>query len=145
MDLYVKATTAGETGIKPMSETRAKQQILGMSNDEIMEDIQQQMVEAVVGDEIKNATIKIKNSKIFDALYKYYEAGIISQDTLNGEKVEPSAQTTPPTDDNLGTEEPALGGTPTDTPPENATLQEKYIYKNNKLNENMNEKVIRSS
>lgn len=137
MDLYVKATTAGETGIKPMSETRAKQQILGMSNDEIMEDIQQQMVEAVVGDEIKNATIKIKNSKIFDGLYKYYEAGIISQDTLNGEKVDSNSQTTPPTDNNLTTEEPPLGETPTDAPPENATLQEKYIYKNNKLNENL--------
>ena len=49
VDLYVKLTTSNETGLKPMSETNAKKLVFGLSADEILDDVKQQMIENVVG------------------------------------------------------------------------------------------------
>lgn len=132
IDLYSKLTTANETGIKPMSETRAKQQILGMSNDEILEDLQQQMVENAVGNEIKNASLVIKNSKLFNDLYKYYNAGLVSDATMNGENPMP-AEGGP----DMGASPDVGGETPEVAPPEGENLQEKFVNKNKKMNDSI--------
>ncbi len=139
IDLYVKLTTPGENGIKPMSETRAKQLVLNMSNDDIIDDLRQQMVENVVGEEIKSASIGIKKSRIFDDLYKYYQAGIIGKDiptdgsTPEAPVAEPGATEQPAAPD-LNAEVPA-----TETPEQPAagaepasptSLQEKFISQN---------------
>jgi len=129
-DLYSKLTTANETGFKAMSETRAKQEIFGMSNDEIIQDLQQQLIENTVGNEIKNASLVIKNSKLFNDLYKYYNAGLVTDETMNG---------TPPEQNAEGV--PNETGAPTiplpNEEPETGPLQERMIKKNKKFNEDL--------
>jgi hypothetical protein len=82
VDLYTKLTTATETGVKPMSETNAKKQVLNMSDDEIIQDLKQQLIENVVGEEIKNASLVIKNSGLFTELQKYFTAGVLNKEEL---------------------------------------------------------------
>lgn len=135
VDLYSKLTAPNEKGIAPMSETKAKQEVLGMSNDEIVEDLQRQYIENVVGDQLKNAILGIKNSKLFDELIKYYNAGIVDLNTVNqaqggaegGQGSEPGAS------------EPPTGGAETQppTPEPSGTIQEQFIKKNNTLNDDL--------
>jgi hypothetical protein len=142
VDLYQKLTTSNETGIKPMSETNAKRLLFNMSDDEIMDDIKKQMVENIVGDEIKNAPLIIKRSGIFDELEIYLRKGIISADSLlnkpneNGEET-PTNNEIPGMDNAEGMNvdnapkmdntEPPIGNIP-------GNIQENYIRKSKKLN-----------
>jgi hypothetical protein len=84
LDVYTKAVTPPtDTGIKPMSESMAKKLILNMSEEEILDDLIDQMLESKVGDEIKTAPRLIKSSKLFDRLIKYQNIGFFT--TPNGE------------------------------------------------------------
>ncbi len=75
MDLYAKATTPSDTGIKPMSEARAKMEILGWSLDEIHEDLLDQIIELKIGDEIRNGAELIKSSKMYDKMINFFSIG----------------------------------------------------------------------
>lgn len=135
VDLYVKLTTSNETGLKPMSETNAKKLIFGLSADEILDDIKQQMIENVVGDEIKNAGLILKKSGIFNDLEEYIKRGIITSSLdpaqVNGEQpAEPGADAGGPMD--MGNN-PAGGAAPQGEQ-EPFQLKEKYLYRANKTN-----------
>jgi intein/homing endonuclease len=136
VDLYVKLTTSNETGLKPMSETNAKKLIFGLSADEILDDIKQQMIENVVGDEIKNAGLILKKSGIFNDLEEYIKRGIITSSLdpaqVNGEQpAEPGA-------DAMGGPMDAgnnpAGGAAPQGEQEPFQLKEKYLYRANKTN-----------
>ncbi len=70
--LYRDLTTPNETGIKAMSETEAKAQVFGMSKDEIKLDIEKQFLENIIGNEIKDASLTLKRSGLFDEMISYY-------------------------------------------------------------------------
>lgn len=130
VDLYVKLTTSNETGLKPMSETNAKKLVFGLSADEILDDVKQQMIENVVGDEIKNAGLVLKKSGLFNDLEEYIKRGIISSslEAPQGEQpqAEPGAEAGP-----IGNE-PPTGGAPAEAEP--FQLKEKYIHRAKKTN-----------
>jgi hypothetical protein len=79
LDVYAKAVAPTETGIKPMSESRAKKMILNMSDEEIQDDLLDQMIESKIGDEIKTSPRLIKSSKMFDRAIKWFNAGFFSK------------------------------------------------------------------
>lgn len=81
---YEAATRVSENGTKPWSEIRAKKDILGMSEEEIMDDLQEQMIEAKIGDEIKASGQLIRSSGLFDKLIKYKNAGFLTPATNDG-------------------------------------------------------------
>ena len=71
--LYKDATSdQSQLGILPVSHTWAKKNILGMSNSEVLEDLQQQRLERAVGLELTNTGQIIKRSGIFDVVDKKY-------------------------------------------------------------------------
>jgi hypothetical protein len=83
-DTFEQATRIGDNGTKAWSEIRAKREILGMSDEEIMDDLQEQMIEAKIGDEIKASGQLIRSSGLFDKLIKYKNAGFLNQPTTPG-------------------------------------------------------------
>jgi hypothetical protein len=85
LDTYIKAVTPTDSGIKPMSETKAKMEILNYSQDEIIDDLIEQMIESKIGDEIKSSPQLIKSSKVFDSMIKYYNVGFLKSDAQNPE------------------------------------------------------------
>lgn len=90
MDLYSKLVTPSQTGIKPMSEVRAKKEILGMSIDDIREDLLDQFDEVKIGDEINGAGQLIRTSGFYDDFIKYRNS-LATQGTENvgGEQATP--------------------------------------------------------
>jgi hypothetical protein len=68
---YKDAVTAIE-GIAPTSTTWAKKHILGMSDDEIKLDLQQQRIEKAVGAELTATAGIITHTGIFDNIDKLY-------------------------------------------------------------------------
>jgi len=69
--LYKDATTKVE-GIAPVSHSWAKKHILGMSDEEIKLDIQQQRIEKAVATELENTATVIIKTGIFDNIDKLY-------------------------------------------------------------------------
>lgn len=146
IDLYQKLTTAGETGIRPMSETNAKKRVLNMSDDEIIDDLKQQMIENVVGEELKNASLVIKNSGLFTELQKYFTAGVLDKSELlkkinnpigeENKNLENTDTTNQTEDNNSGLPDLDLPQTGEETS-EPTTLQESFIRKNSKFNEEL--------
>lgn len=71
--LYKDATSdQSQLGILPVSHTWAKKNILGLSDSEIIEDLQQQRLERAVGFELMNTQNIIKRSGLFDNVDKKY-------------------------------------------------------------------------
>jgi len=68
---YKDAVTAIE-GIAPVSVTWAKKHILGMSDEEIKLDLQQQRIEKAVGAELTNTATIISHTGVFDNIDKLY-------------------------------------------------------------------------
>jgi len=67
IELYKNATSdQSQVGILPVSHTWAKKNILGMSDSEVLLDLQQQRLERAVGMELQNTQIVIKRSGVFD-------------------------------------------------------------------------------
>ncbi len=65
--LYKDATSdQSQVGILPVSHTWAKKNILGMSDSEVILDLQQQRLERAMGFELQNTQNVIKRSGIFD-------------------------------------------------------------------------------
>lgn len=71
--MYKDATSdQSQMGILPVSHTWAKKNILGMSDNEIILDLQQQRLERAMGFELTNTQNIIKRSGVFDDVDKKY-------------------------------------------------------------------------
>ena len=71
--LYKDATSdQSQMGILPVSHTWAKKNILGMSDAEVLLDLQQQRLERALGFELTNTQNIIKRSGVFDEVDKKY-------------------------------------------------------------------------
>lgn len=71
--LYKDATSdQSQIGILPVSHTWAKRNILGMSDSEIIVDLQQQRLERAIGTELLGSGNIIKRSGVFDDVDKKY-------------------------------------------------------------------------
>jgi hypothetical protein len=71
--MYKDATSdQSQMGILPVSHTWAKKNILGMSDNEIILDLQQQRMERAIGFELTNTQNIIKRSGVFDDVDKKY-------------------------------------------------------------------------
>ena len=71
--MYKDATSdQSQIGILPVSHTWAKKNILGMSDNEIILDLQQQRIERAMGFELTNTQNIIKRSGVFDDVDKKY-------------------------------------------------------------------------
>ena len=71
--LYKDATSdQSQVGILPVSHTWAKKNILGMSDSEVIQDLQQQRLERAMGYELQNSQLIIKRSGVFDDVDKKY-------------------------------------------------------------------------
>lgn len=71
--LYKDATSdQSQVGILPVSHTWAKKNILGMSDNDVILDLQQQRLERAIGFELTNTNTIIKRSGIFDDVDKKY-------------------------------------------------------------------------
>ena len=71
--LYKDATSdQSQIGIQPVSHTWAKKNILGMSDNDVILDLQQQRLERAMGFELTNTQTVIKRSGIFDEVDKKY-------------------------------------------------------------------------
>lgn len=71
--LYKDATSdQSQVGILPVSHTWAKKNILGMSDNDVILDLQQQRLERAIGFELTNTQNIIKRSGIFDDVDKKY-------------------------------------------------------------------------
>jgi hypothetical protein len=71
--MYKDATSdQSQMGILPVSHTWAKKNILGMSDNEVILDLQQQRLERAIGFELINTQTIIRRSGIFDDVDKKY-------------------------------------------------------------------------
>ena len=71
--LYKDATSdQSQMGILPVSHTWAKKNILGMSESEVLLDLQQQRLERALGFELTNTQNVIRRSGVFDEVDKKY-------------------------------------------------------------------------
>jgi hypothetical protein len=91
VQLYKDATSdQSQVGILPVSHTWAKKNILGMSDSEVMLDLQQQRLERAIGFELTNTQNVIKRSGVFDDVDSKYGVPE-SERTLGGETPEGGA------------------------------------------------------
>jgi len=83
IQLYKDAVADAGNGFGPMSMTKAKKDILNMSNDEIILDLEQQRLEKAAAAELANTAAVIKTTGLFDKVDKIYgEPG--AQSTTQG-------------------------------------------------------------
>jgi hypothetical protein len=93
--LYKDAVAAIE-GIAPVSVSWAKKHILGLSDEEIKLDLQQQRIEKAVGAELTNTATIISHTGLFDNVDKLY-GGSKSGDTAGGAPPPPpGGESSPP-------------------------------------------------
>jgi len=72
IELYKSAVVDPGNGFAAMSVTKAKREILNMSNNEIMLDIEQQRLEKAASAELANTAEVIKKTGMFDKVDKIY-------------------------------------------------------------------------
>jgi hypothetical protein len=81
--LYKDATSDNsQLGILPVSHTWAKKNILGMSDNEVLLDLQQQRLERAMGIELQNTQNVIKRSGVFDDVDSKYGISKEERDKL---------------------------------------------------------------
>ena len=98
--LYKDATSdQSQIGIQPVSHTWAKKNILGMSDNDVVLDLQQQRLERALGGELGATPNIIKRTGVFDEVDKKY--GIPEEERQ-------SADTSSPAGDDMGD----MGGAP---------------------------------
>jgi len=139
--LFRDAVSDAGNGFASMSMTKAKREILGMSDDEIKLDLEQQRIEKAASAELEQTSTIIKKSGIFDKIDKIYAEEDPSGAAPSGEVLEP--------EDTLGggpdlggggggmTEPPAEGGVeeiPTEEPLAETIDKKKNIIKENLQN-----------
>ena len=72
VSLYAEAVRDAGNGFAPMSMTRAKRDILGMTNDEIKQDLLEQRIEKAASAELENTAKIIKKTGFFDIVDNIY-------------------------------------------------------------------------
>ena len=103
--MYKDATSdQSQVGILPVSHTWAKKNILGMSDSEVVLDLQQQRIERAIGFELQNTQNVIKRTRVFDDVDSKY--GIPEKDRQSAEA---GAGGAPPAEGGIP---PAGGGAP---------------------------------
>jgi hypothetical protein len=76
LEVYAQATTPNQnTGLKAMSEMMARKKFFHMSEEDILNDLQEQMLESKIGEEVKGAGMLLKTSGVMDKMIKYKNAG----------------------------------------------------------------------
>ena len=76
LEVYAQATTPNQnSGLKPMSEMMARKKFFHMSEEDIINDLQEQMLESKIGEEVKGAGMLLKTSGVMDKMIKYKNAG----------------------------------------------------------------------
>lgn len=106
LEVYIQATTPNQnTGIKPMSELMGKKKFFHMSEEDIINDLQEQMLESKIGEEIKGAGMLLKSSGLMDKMIKYKNAGF----NVGNEKNQQGGSDQEQLDNSLGG---GLGGPP---------------------------------
>lgn len=86
--IYKDATSdQSQLGILPVSHTWAKKNILGMSESEVLLDLQQQRLERALGFELQNTQQIIRRTGVFDNIDAKY--GIPEEERKKLEKVQP--------------------------------------------------------
>ncbi len=76
LEVYQAATTPNQnTGLKPMSELMGKKKFFHMSEEDIINDLQEQMLESKIGEEVKSSGMLLKSSGLMDKMIKYKNAG----------------------------------------------------------------------
>jgi len=165
MTLYKDSVTDAGNGFAAMSMTRAKKEILNMTNEEIRLDLEQQRLEKAAAAELANTANIIKKSGLFDKVDRIYGDLTIGEvsttppeggDMGGGMSAEPTSGTEAPTPP-----EPPAGGE-TGVAPETATeslsdkdldklllerkdiLKKEYEYKKEKYSNNYVNKLIES-
>lgn len=122
ISLYKDATSdQSQIGILPVSHTFAKKTILGMSDSEVLLDLQQQRLERAMGAELTNTANVIRRTRVFDEVDEKYGipeeerekldkqvANQADQDSLGNDFGSSSLPPEPSTD---GGEEPLSEGT----------------------------------
>ena len=109
--LYKDATSdQSQIGILPVSHTWAKKNILGMSDSEVIQDLQQQRLERAIGFELTNTQNIIKRSGVFDDVDSKY--GVPESERVEGgstpEGGEMGGEMPPPPPEPAGGGEPPL-------------------------------------
>ena len=113
--LYRDCVTDPGNGIQATSSTWAKKNVLGMSDEEVKLDLQQQRIEKAVGEELGKTGEVIKSTGIFDKIDELYgtpeeEAGAEGAEAggETGEETGGFGETPPPAggDTDLGGETP---------------------------------------
>jgi len=102
--LYKDSVVDSGNGFGAMSMTRAKKEILGMSEEEIRLDIEQQRLEKAAAAELANTTNIIKKTGIFDKVDRMYGEFGVSPD--EAAKSAPAAEG----EEGMGGMEPSFGG-----------------------------------
>jgi hypothetical protein len=130
IQLYTDMTTSNNNGIAAASHTWAKKNILNWSEDEILKDYENQMMERIIVQELQNATNLFGKTGIFDNIISRYgiKAGEqpiskpTEEDQLeDGQEMEGM--------ENLGTGSPTEEPAQTDMP----EMGESVRFRNNKL------------
>ena len=112
--LYKDATSdQSQIGIQPVSHTWAKKNILGMSDNDVVLDLQQQRLERALGGELGATPNIIKRTGVFDEVDKKYgipEEERQSMDTSGAVGGDEMGGAPPPPAGDMGGEEPLSEG-----------------------------------
>ena len=112
--LYKDATSdQSQIGIQPVSHTWAKKNILGMSDNDVVLDLQQQRLERALGGELGATPNVIKRTGVFDEVDKKYgipEEERQSMDTSSPVEGDEMGGAPPPPAGDIGGEEPLSEG-----------------------------------
>lgn len=137
IDLYQKLTTPGDNGIPAYSQTKAKQEIFNMSNDEIIEDVKRVFIESLVGDQIKNVGLLYRRSNLFNDVEAYIKQGVFDPNLVGYDANQQQQGQTPEQGGEVPMGEPSLEAPQPETPAEPTNLQEKFTYRAGKLNDEL--------
>jgi hypothetical protein len=134
MQLYNDMTASQDNGIAASSHTWAKKNLLNWSEDEILKDFENQMMERVVIQELQNATNIFAKTGIFDSIINKYgakEGEVPISAPGEEDKLDGSGTDFGSLGDETGSPKPEAGGeSPEPSMPE---MGENIRYRNNKL------------
>ena len=122
MQLYKECVADAGNGFQAMSMTKAKKEILNMTNEEIRLDLEQQRLEKAAAAELANTANVIKNTGMFDKVDRLY-GEMTPTTTTEGATAESTSEVPPPPSEGFGETTPELTP-PTETTPEAGTTAE---------------------
>lgn len=127
MQLYQDMTSIQDSGLAATSHTWAKKNILNWSEDEIVKDLENQMMERVVIQELQNATNLFSKSGVFEDVIQKY-----------GVKDGETPISKPEESDEIDSDKPIedFGETPSTEPPAMPEMGESKISNNKLILEN---------